>query len=111
MAERAYDVESFAHPHIGTGISSMLTADIDGQTLVVESMFIYPSTTAIWKIMRYVNTVKVNEWRTPTVTINVGRTIRGPWVLIGSAAAPQELRLQPVTTNPVAEVILEFSRE
>ncbi len=115
MPQRSYDLElAMVITASGHAEHVLLTADVDGETLVVENI-VYLSSAGgrIWT-RRYVNSVLVNEWLDPnratTWTTNEGNP--GPFVLIGSSAAPQEFRFEmngAINTSIYATA--HFSRE
>ena len=114
MAERSYDVDRVFVQMSGSTEAVVLTADVDGETLVVERMGILSaigSAANSFALRKYVSGTLAFEWRVALAGNGATTPIKGPWVLIGSSSAIQELRVQRLTGTGSDQLTAYFSRE
>jgi hypothetical protein len=83
---------------------------MDGETLVIEHIALFCASAVTWAVRKYVNGSNVFEWQVDGA-LNEVTNVKGPWVLVGSSSAVQELRVQRLSGSARDTVTAYFSRE
>jgi hypothetical protein len=112
VAEKSYDLDC---EHFDPGASSsaewtILAADANGETLVVEHLALFCASAVTWAIRKYVDGTNAFEWHVDGDTNEV-TNVKGPWVLVGSSSEVQDIRVQRLSGSARDTVTAYFSRE